>query len=55
MYIFRKWITKNGKRIAVISKELFEWTDTYTIDVDKKYAFEALLVVLAIDAVKCSN
>lgn len=41
--------------IARISKELFNFTDTYTIDVKEENALEALLVVLAIDAVKCSN
>ena len=45
-----------GQRIATISKELFNWTDTYTIDVyDPKDALCALMLVLAIDAEKCSR
>ena len=43
-------------KIASISKELFNWTDTYTIDVaDPRDALMALMVVLTIDAVKCSQ
>ena len=42
--------------IATITKELFRWTDTYVIDVaDPKDALGALMVVLAIDAEKCSR
>jgi len=42
--------------IASITKELFHWTDTYTIDVvDPGDALYALMVVLAIDAEKCSR
>ena len=42
--------------IATISKELFHWTDTYVIDVaDPRDALGALMVVLAIDAEKCSR
>ena len=41
---------------ATISKELFQWTDTYRIDVsDPADALSALLVVFAIDAEKCSR
>ena len=37
--------------VATISKELFNWTDTYVIDVaDPADALHALMVVLAIDA-----
>ena len=40
--------------VAVIGKELFQWTDTYVIDVeDPGNALCALMVVLAIDAEKC--
>lgn len=43
-------------QIASISKELFQWTDTYVIDVaDPADALCALMVVLAIDAEKCSR
>lgn len=40
--------------VAAISKELWQWTDTYVIDVpDPGNALCALMVVLAIDAEKC--
>ena len=46
----------NGGRIADVSKEIFNWTDTYTIDVrNSSDALCALMVVLAIDAEKCSR
>ena len=41
--------------IASISKELWNWTDTYSIEVDESQALLALMVVIAIDAIKCSN
>lgn len=42
--------------IATITKELFHWTDTYVIDVaDPQDALGALMVMLAIDAEKCSR
>jgi uncharacterized protein YxjI len=42
-----------GDRKAVISKELFNWTDTYSIDVrDESDALSALALVIAIDAEK---
>ena len=42
--------------VARISKELFHWTDTYSIDVARQEdALAALMVVLAIDAEKCSR
>lgn len=45
-----------GAVVAAISKELLHWTDTYTIDVaDPKDALRALMLVLAIDAEKCSR
>ena len=45
-----------GALVATISKELFHWTDTYVIDVaDPADALHALMVVLAIDAEKCSR
>lgn len=43
-------------RVATITKELFHWTDTYVIDtLDSADALRALMVVLAIDAEKCSR
>ena len=45
-----------GRTVARIAKELLRWTDTYTIDVpDARDALCALMVVLAIDAEKCSR
>lgn len=47
---------KNGSRIAEIGKELFHFTDTYTITVDSgKDALCALMVTLAIDAEKAAR
>lgn len=45
-----------GRTVAVISKELANWTDTYSIDVsDPANALYVLMLVLSIDAEKCSN
>ena len=45
-----------GNTVASVSKELWNWTDTYTIDIkDPKDTFYALMLVLAIDAEKCSR
>ena len=47
---------RNGVPVAVISKELFHWSDTYVIDVrNPQDALTALMFVLAIDAEKCSG
>ena len=49
-------VDASGNHIATVSKELFKWTDTYVIDVtEKRFALEALMLVLAIDAEKCSR
>lgn len=45
-----------GEAVAVISKELFHWADTYVIDVhNPEDALTVLMFVLAIDAEKCSR
>ncbi len=45
-----------GYVIATVSKELFNWTDTYIIDVaEPQDALCVLMLVLAIDAEKCSR
>lgn len=45
-----------GNEVAIISKELLKWTDTYSIEVhDPANALFALMIVLAIDAEKCSR
>lgn len=42
--------------VANVSKEIWHWTDTYVIDVlDPQDALCALMLVLAIDAEKCSR
>jgi hypothetical protein len=46
----------SGNAIAFVTKELFNWTDTYLIDVDDPNdALTALMLVIAIDAEKCSR
>ena len=45
-----------GAPVARISKELLSWTDTYVIQVeDPRNALAVLMLVLAIDAEKCSR
>lgn len=45
-----------GETVATVSKELFNFTDTYSIETDKdEDALYALMVTLAIDAEKCSR
>lgn len=49
-------VDASGRHIAAISKQLFQWTDTYVIDVkNPDDALCALMLVLAIDAEKCSR
>ena len=46
----------SGRVVVNVCKELFNWTDTYVIDVDDpQNALCALMLVLAIDAEKCSR
>ena len=46
----------SGKTVAVVSKELFNFTDTYVIDVaESADALDALMFTLAIDAEKDSR
>lgn len=46
----------SGSLVATVSKVLWNLTDTYTIDVeDSRNALYALMLVLAIDAEKCSR
>lgn len=49
-------IDRGGNLVATMYKEFFNWTDTYIIDVGSpEDALGALMVVLAIDAEKCSR
>ena len=42
--------------VAIIRKEIFNFTDTYVINVkDPEKALDALMFVLAIDAEKCTR
>lgn len=57
---FMEWDYKifnaNGQQIATVSKQLFRLTDTYSIDMQNPQdALFALMLVLAIDAEKCSR
>ncbi len=57
---FLEWdysiVDRSGVQLAYVSKELFNWTDTYVIDVvNPGDALCALMLVLAIDAEKCSR
>lgn len=46
----------HGGNIAIVSKELFNWTDTYTLDINSpEDSLYVLMLVLAIDAEKCSR
>ena len=49
-------LDSSGSCVATVSKEIWNWTDTYVIDVrDPDDAIYALMLVLAIDAEKCSR
>ena len=51
-YIFNSSV----QTVATVSKEIWNWTDTYVIDVqDPNDAICVLMLVLAIDAEKCSR
>ena len=47
---------ENYDTVAIIRKEIFNFTDTYVINVkDPENALDALMFVLAIDAEKCTR
>ena len=49
-------VDSRGINVANVTKELWNWTDTYTINVtNNEDALYALMLVLAIDAEKCSR
>jgi len=57
---FMEWDYKlrnsSGRSVATVSKQIFNWTDTYVIDVENpEDALSALMLALAIDAEKCSR
>ena len=56
---FLEWdytvVDRAGGLVMQASKELFHWTDTYTLDIVRpEDALLCLMIVLAIDAAKCS-
>lgn len=56
---FWEWdyrVTEGNRIVMTVSKELFHWTDTYQMDIaDPRDALLCLMIVLAIDAEKCSR
>ena len=56
---FFEWdysVYENNNEIITLSKEIFNFTDTYVIDVKRpEDGLLGLLIVLAIDAEKCSR
>ena len=49
-------VDRMGREVAAVTKEIFKFTDTYVIDVnDPQNVIYALMLVLAIDAEKCSR
>lgn len=49
-------LNAQSQQIASVSKEIWNWTDTYVIDVtNPQDALCALMLVLAVDAEKCSR
>lgn len=49
-------LNAEGRIIATVTKELFKFTDTYSINIENPSdALCALMLVLAIDAEKCSR
>lgn len=56
---FWEWdyaVMDGAREVMRLSKELWNWTDTYTMDIDRpEDALYCLMIVLAIDAVKCSQ
>ena len=56
---FWEWdyrVTEGSRIVMTVSKELFHWTDTYQMDIaDPRDALLCLMIVLAIDADKCSR
>lgn len=56
---FLEWdyeVVSDDRHIMRASKEIFRFTDTYVLDIeDERNALICLMIVLAIDAVKCSR
>ncbi len=57
---FTEWdyqiLDAKGELVAKVSKELWNWTDTYVLDIrEESNALLVLMFTLAIDAEKCSR
>ena len=56
---FWEWdytVTDGRRTVMSLSKELWNWTDTYSMDIPRtEDALLCLMIVLAIDAAKCSQ
>lgn len=48
-------VYKEGIRCAIFKKEIFNFTDTYSIDCNPADALTCVLILLAIDAIKCDH
>ena len=49
-------LDRGGQELASVYKEIWNWADTYVIDVaNPSHALRVLMLVLAIDAEKCSR
>ena len=51
-FAYKYQVKKDGKDVASISKKVFAFKDTYVIDTTEEDAFNALLIVIAIDTDK---
>lgn len=56
---FWEWdytVMDGARTVMRLSKELWNWTDTYSMEIDRpEDALYCLMIVLAIDAAKCSS
>jgi len=56
---FWEWdytVMDGARTVMRLSKELWKWTDTYSMEITRpEDALYSLMIVLAIDAVKCSQ
>ena len=55
LWEFNYKVKKNRSVVATVSRKFFSLADTYTIDCQKEDSFNVLLIVVAIDAINCSN
>lgn len=56
---FLEWdyrVTEGGRTVMTLQKQIWNWTDTYLMDIPRpEDALLCLMIVLAIDAAKCSQ